>query len=166
MKHSIKILAIPFLVSAFSQSVSANLPANISRTQLIQKAEQGNEDAQLMLAARYGKGYSDVPKDCSQSIYWFTRAAEQGSALGQFSLAMAYEQGDCVQQSHNQAVKWFKAAAQQNIPIAQAMLAQKYYRGQGVRQNRAKAKEWTGRACDNGIEDACHNYRLMNEGKY
>lgn len=65
-----------------------------------------------------------------------------------------------------QAVKWFKAAAQQNIPIAQAMLAQKYYRGQGVRQNRAEAKEWTGRACDNGIEDACHNYRLMNEGKY
>ena len=69
-----------------------------------------------MLAARYGKGYVDIPKDCSQSIYWFTRAAEQGSALGQFSLAMAYEQGDCVQQSHNQAVKWFKAAAQQNIP--------------------------------------------------
>ena len=46
------------------------------------------------------------------------------------------------------------------------MLAQKYYRGQGVRQNRAEAKEWTGRACDNGIESACHNYRLMNEGKY
>lgn len=37
MKHSIKILAIPFLVLAFSQSVSANLPANISRTQLTQK---------------------------------------------------------------------------------------------------------------------------------
>ena len=46
------------------------------------------------------------------------------------------------------------------------MLAQKYYRGQVVRKNRAESKEWTGRSCDNGIEDACHNYRLMNEGKY
>lgn len=93
MKHSIKILAIPFLVSAFSQSVSANLPANISRTQLTQKAEQGNEEAQLMLAARYGKGYGDIPRDCSQSIYWFTRAVEQGSALGQFSLAYGIRSG-------------------------------------------------------------------------
>jgi len=37
-----------------------------------------------------------------------------------------------------------------------------YYKGKGVRKNMDIAKELFGKACDNGDQDGCDNYRILN----
>jgi TPR repeat protein len=41
-----------------------------------------------------------------------------------------------------------------------------YYNGRGVRQNKSLAKEYFGKACYNGFQNACKNYRILNEQGY
>ena len=45
---------------------------------------------------------------------------------------------------------------------AQYNLGVMYYEGEGVRQNIATAKEFFGKACDNGFQQGCDNYRKLN----
>ena len=40
-----------------------------------------------------------------------------------------------------------------------------YAKGQGVRQSYAKAKEYYGKACDDGNDDGCQNYAVLNKRK-
>lgn len=41
-----------------------------------------------------------------------------------------------------------------------------YEAGQGVQQNKTIAKEWYGKACDNGDQHGCDNYKELNEQGY
>ena len=38
-----------------------------------------------------------------------------------------------------------------------------YGNGEGVRQDYKKAKEWFGKACDNGSQVGCDEYKKLNE---
>ena len=51
--------------------------AELSAKQLIVLAEQGDAEAQFMLAGRYKKG-KGVKKDLDKAIEWYTKAAAQG----------------------------------------------------------------------------------------
>ena len=55
-------------------------------------AEQGDANAQAMLAGMYGSGRG-VPKNYSESVKWGKLAAEQGNADAQFNLAVFYAFG-------------------------------------------------------------------------
>src|SRR6266581_8015528 len=52
-------------------------------------AEQGDPDAQTGLGNMYLGGYG-VARDEAAAMAWFAKAAEQGHANGQFSLASLY----------------------------------------------------------------------------
>jgi len=41
-----------------------------------------------------------------------------------------------------------------------------YKNGLGVRQDLGIAKEWYGKACDNGEQEGCDEYRKLNERGY
>ena len=47
--------------------------------QLLQRAEQGDAEAQIELGMLYSVGVG-VPEDDAESVAWFRRAAEQGDA--------------------------------------------------------------------------------------
>ena len=46
---------------------------------------------------------------------------------------------------------------------AQFNLGVIYDQGKGVRQNEKLEKQWFGKACDNGLQDGCDNYRILND---
>ncbi len=66
-------------------------------------------------------------------------------------------------QDYATARKWYEKAAAQGHAKAQNNLGAMYANGEGVRQDRRTAKEWFGKACDNGVQDGCDNYRILNE---
>ena len=50
------------------------------------------------------------PKDPEQAVFWFRKAAEQGMAVSQTTLAMLYEEGRGVPQDPEEARKWYRLA--------------------------------------------------------
>jgi len=59
--------------------------------------------------------------------------------------------------------EWFAKAANQGDPLAQNMLGLIYKSGDGVPQDYKKAKEWYGKACDNGSQKGCDEYKKLNK---
>ncbi|MFW8566860.1 tetratricopeptide repeat protein [Orrella sp. 11846] len=52
--------------------------------------------------------------------------------------------------------------AAQGDASAQLNLGVLYRNGYGVRQDYVKAREWFGKACDNGDQRGCDEYRVLN----
>jgi hypothetical protein len=79
----------------------------------LEKAEQGDADAQLRLAFAYWAGaQSDSRDDVASSdwkreAYWRCRTAVQGDAEAQFVLAELFEDGHGVGQDFAEAYFWF-----------------------------------------------------------
>ena len=68
--------------------------------------------------------------------------AEQGNADAQYSLGLAYHEGEGVPQDHAEAVKWYRLAADQGEAKAQANLGLMYAIGEGVPQDYVLAHKW------------------------
>ena len=51
-----------------------------------------------------------MQKDGEQAVKWFTRAAEQGLAGSQTTLAMMYEEGRGVEKDLDKAKEWYAKA--------------------------------------------------------
>ena len=63
-----------------------------------------------------------VPKDYTQAVYWYRKAADQGEAIAQYNLGWCYEKGQGVTKDINQAVEWYRKAARQGYDNAQIAL--------------------------------------------
>ena len=125
----------------------------------IQKAKQGDAEAQFCLGLLYGEGRG-VPQDYKQAVHWYTKAAEQGYAEAQYNLGIMYVSGDGVPKDYKQAVYWFKKAAEQGYAEAQFNLGVSYYNGQGIPQNYKFAYAWSSLAAAQGNEHAKKNRTL------
>ena len=85
-------------------------------------AEQGNEDAQLILGKMYNLGQG-VKQDRDQSIKWFRASAVQGNADAQFFLGSMYL---LPQKDIGEGVKWLRLSAEQGMQDAQYLLGKAY----------------------------------------
>jgi len=65
-----------------------------------------------------------VAKNFKTAVKWYTLAAEQGSAIAQYTLGTAYRRGFGVLKNQKTAVKWWRLAAKQGHARAQKNLAQ------------------------------------------
>jgi TPR repeat protein len=63
-----------------------------------------------------------VKQDYAQAVAWHRKAAEQGFALAQTSLAIFYYNGQGVTKDYAQAVAWFRKAAEQGESNAKEFL--------------------------------------------
>ena len=77
--------------------------------------------------------------------------AEQGNAIAQYNLAVAYRDSLGVPQDYAQAAQWFRKAADQGSAYAQTNLGSMYYDGQGVPQDRTNAALWYRKAAEQGL---------------
>ena len=68
--------------------------------------------------------------------------AEQGDAVAQTNLGVAYADGEGVPQNYTEALKWYRLAAEQSYARAQNSLGAMYANGQGVPQDYAEALKW------------------------
>jgi len=119
MKLISRLLLIYFMLGLISvcspQNVLALNNEGITSFQIFQtKANQGDADAQFNLAFLYHRGVG-TPRDDRYTIYWYTKAAEQGCANAQYSLGdlCQYGGGEEVQRDYKQAFYWYTKAAEQ-----------------------------------------------------
>ena len=89
--------------------------------------------------------------------------AQKGDAQQQFYLGICYKYGiKGLRKNYHEANIWFRKSADQNFADAQFFLGIMYEEGLGVRQDFFEAKEWYGKACDNGDQRGCDEYKRLN----
>lgn len=141
----------------------------------IQKAEQGDAEAQCRLGNRYYKydhfkeaekwwrksadqGYAeaqyklgcyyDEDGDYDEAEEWWRKSAEHGYAEAQYKLGCNYYNTRYESETNIDAVKWFKMAAEQGFAEAQTKLGECFYYGRGVGQDYEEAVKWLRIAAD------------------
>jgi TPR repeat protein len=98
------------------------LPTEGGKATLVQLwllAQDGNDrDAQFYLGLIYATG-KGVPKDATQAVGWYRKAADQGLAEAQFFLGLMYRDGEGISQDSAQAAAWYRKAAEQGNAYGQ-----------------------------------------------
>ena len=93
---------------------------------------------------------------CSKSneLAELRKAANQGDATAQASLAWKHLKGHGVSRDDKEALKWYTKAAKQGYAFSQATLAKMYHDGEGVTQDKIHAHAWYHLAELNGHEES------------
>ncbi len=113
-------------------------------------------EAKFFLGDCYYAGKS-VPKNLSQAMNWYRKAAEQGFAPAQYSLGNYYRQTKGVGQDLEEAVNWYRKAAEQGFAPAQYSLGNYYRQTKGVGQDLGEAVKWYRKAAEQGFAPAEYN---------
>jgi TPR repeat protein/serine/threonine protein kinase len=93
------------------------------------------------------------------------RAAQQGSAEGQWFLGRCLELGSGIAKNEEEAVKWYRKAAEQGYALAQNNLGISYGTGRVVDKDEKEAVQWYRKAADQGHADAqCNLGRMYENG--
>lgn len=116
-------------------------------TLLAQLAALSYAPAQYDLGER---SYQENPPNYQDAFAWFSNAATNGDARGQYMTGFMLMQGQGMTRSVPLAIQFFKESAAQNYPSAQYVLGQIYYKGLGVVPNKKQGKEFLKRAAQNG----------------
>jgi TPR repeat protein len=137
------------LSAGFSQTADAP-PASKKplRERLLERALQGDADAQFDLAKNYETGRIGLPKDFAQAEHWYREAAAQGEPFAQASLGIMFNFGKGVRQDYVQAYMWYEIAISHSTEgdrdtivemrdnIAQQMSAEQ------IAEGRRLARQW------------------------
>ena len=127
---------------------------------LLRAGELGCADAQYDIGTFLATGEWQDPSGASRGRLWYQRAAEQGHAMAQASLAaLLLDEG--TPDDHSEGVRWLEAAAAQNEPEALARLEAAYREGlYGVIADVARAESVHQR-----VEEYLEKYSLQNEAR-
>lgn len=140
-------------------------------------AEQGDADAQYNLSIRCFHG-NGVNQNYEKSIYWASKAteqgyadaeewlwelyllgdeklfnittkhAEQGDSWSQYRLGHIYKYGTGLEKDYEKTLYWFTKAAEQGNTDAQYNLGKMYYFGEDVESDYEKAFYWFSKAAE------------------
>lgn len=91
----------------------------------------------------------DVPRDHAEAVKWYLKAAEEGDADAQVSLADMY-----FVENDTEAVKWYRKATRQGNAEAQFSLGLACEYGRGMPRNYAEAAKWYHKAAEQGVASA------------
>jgi hypothetical protein len=124
--------------------------------------EQESAKAEFNLGLAYYKG-EGVPKDVTQAVQLWRKAADEGYAPAQTALGSAYLKGEGVPRDPTQAVEWWRKAAGQGDAAARNNLALAYQNGEGVPKDPTKAAELWRTAADQGYAPAQTNLGIAEK---
>jgi TPR repeat protein len=131
--------------------------------QIVAAANDGDEEAQVMLGNCFFAGQSGLIQDFAVAAQWYRKAAEQGDSAGQEALGSLYEYGRGVPQDYAEALKWIRKAADQGVAEAQNNLGILYLYGSGTQQNYTEALKWFRKAVEQRNAAAEGNLGVMYE---
>ena len=77
---------------------------------ILQKARDGDADAQYEMGLRYRSGDGTFEDEC-ESFRWLMEAAEQGHAAAMYEVGVCYDTGICVSIDGDVADEWYRKAA-------------------------------------------------------
>ena len=129
-------------------------PETDTTSEDLEKAEQGDLDAQCSLGVRYRYGIDGTAQDPAKAVEWFRKAADQEHAEAQYELGKCYAEGVGVDQDPAEAVAWFRKAAEQGDAEAECELGRRYAEGADVDPDPAEAVAWFRKAANRGYAEA------------
>lgn len=121
-------------------------------SELEERAEKGEADAQWRLALQYYRG-TGTTADAEAGFGWLTKAAEQDNPPAEAILGSAYQRGLGTATDYGKALYWFQKAADAGMPIALYQLGIHALRGWGVAANRENARTYFRLAHEKGLAD-------------
>lgn len=109
---------------------------------LLKAAEKGDAEAQYSVARSYQLG-KRVKSDRKKSLYWYSKAAEQGHIEASYRLGLIYYRGiGGYTIDHKKAFKYLSQAAKANHKRSQTHLAKMYEKGEGVERSEVLSDYW------------------------
>jgi len=87
-------------------------------------------------------------------MFWFRKAAEQGSNEAEYALGEIYETGRGTAIDNNNAMDWYGLAADKGNALAQFKLGTFYLLGKGTNPNPVLAYQWFSLASKRGVLEA------------
>lgn len=112
------LAALVFTVSVWSfpgfcqqPKTASATPKKPYRERLLDRAKNGDSDAQFELGKNYETGRIGLPKDISQAQFWYRKAAEQADPYAEASLGILFNFGKGVERNYVQAYMWYERAA-------------------------------------------------------
>ena len=121
---------------------------------MLEKAKQGNTEAQMFIAEAYFKGVA-VIRSYTESIYWLTQAAKNNK-YASVQIANMYKEGIGVPKDLNKAFEITKKYAEMDNEIQMFNLAGMYLNGIGTEINLELAFEWYEKAFNAGYKDTAY----------
>ena len=94
--------------------------------ELIDKANNGNAEAQLELGFNYLQGRNGFPENDTEAFKWFKKAAGQNYPMGLCMVGELYQYGYGVARDYDTAVMWYKRSADLNCGRAEFRLGWLY----------------------------------------
>lgn len=153
---------------AYSYGVHSSTEASTANDrfqELMLLAEDGDPEAQYVLAFVYEEGLSEegieVPRDYQEAVKWYRFSAEQGKIQAQEKLGEMYYKGHGVSQDYSESFRWTHLAAEQGLASAQYNLGTHYINGLGTEKNYEEAVVWYRRAAEGGDGAALANLSSM-----
>ena len=158
------------------KAVSVQITELLNEGQRLESAEKYGEAIKVYVKAnilgdpeaayRIAEIYYMDESTMTESVRWYTSAANQGHSKAQNSLGYMYEHGEGVVKDLNKAFYWFQKAAVSGNRNAQHNLAFFYYRGLGTQVDYKKAFEWYTKAASQGHPGAQNNLGILYEYGY
>lgn len=109
-----------------------------------QAADLGHSQAQIYIGYNYEFGKTESGKqDLVEAAKWFTKAAVQGSPLGQYQLARCFEFGRGVEKDVEEAKRLYKLAAEAGHEMSREALER-------VERWEEMEREREGASCEGG----------------
>lgn len=148
-------LACIWMAQILEEGVLLDQDLEKSGSYLKKSVEFGNPLGQYYLGDHFLKGRGIFPKDETQALTWFTRAAEGGNSAAMLNVGRIYLQSKFVAHDYQQAVRWITLAAQQpDNDEAQCLLGQMYVAGLAVKQDFTQAIKWLTQAANHDNAEA------------
>lgn len=113
-------------------------------------AEAGDAAAQFELGRCYQMGGTTISRDRELALFWYRKAAEQGSAAAENNIGMIHAQGS----SFPQAIAWLRKSADHGSATAKSNLGVVYAKLLDGWPDDAQAIVWFRKAAEGGLPDA------------
>ena len=97
--------------------------------------------AEFMVGDCYKTGQG-VPRDMTQAVKWYGRAADDDDPSAQYNLGALFENGQGVRQDLSEAAKWYRKAADHGSTPAQRTVGEFLQKGRGVSADAREAARW------------------------
>ncbi len=137
------LLASPVARADIPEALKALASGNYAAAieQLRPLAGSGNVAAQLALG-QILRNPSNPQRAPEEALRWFTRAAEQNNAEGNYWLGVMHRLGEGVPRDFDHSIKFWRAAAAAGSANAQGALAQTLFAGDGAPKDAVEAVRW------------------------
>lgn len=118
---------------------------------MLRSAESGYARAKPMLQRQNQiRSQLRARREDAEDLDRDRKAATDGDAKAQFTLAARYEDGRGVDRDMKQAIEWYRKSAENGDRLAQGYLGVIYERGRGIKQDEAEAARWYRKAAEQG----------------